>query len=113
MFAWSCPGKSSIPFSQKMQQFAVLGNGRELTIDDFNGFIDDVSFPSECTSERITQNAFYCGYDCDTMIDNVFAYDPNRKIYFAAINFPGSWGDDTLTARFLHFIKKGLVIIRS
>jgi hypothetical protein len=54
----------------------------------------------------IEQNAFYCGYDCDTMVNNVFAYGPDGKVFFAAVNFPGSWADSMLTARFLHTIKR-------
>ena len=60
----------------------------------------------ECTSERIQQNAFYCGYDCDTMVNNVFAYGPDGKVFFAAVNFPGSWADGSLTARFLDQMKR-------
>ena len=56
--------------------------------------------------EHFEQNAFYCGYDCDTMVNNVFAYGPDGKVFFAAVNFPGSWADGALTARFLHAIKK-------
>ncbi len=36
------------------------------------------------------QNAFYCGYDCD-------AFGPDGKVFFAAVNFPGSWADGSLT----------------
>jgi len=49
--------------------------------------MDGVSFSSECTDERIEQNAFYCGYDCDTTVNNVFAFGPDGKVFFAAINF--------------------------
>jgi hypothetical protein len=41
---------------------------------------------------------FYCGYDSDTMVNNVFAYGPDGKVFFAAVNFPGSWADRALTA---------------
>jgi hypothetical protein len=68
--------------------------------------MDGISMPTQCTSERVEQNAFYCGYDCDTMVNNVFAYGPDGKVFFAAVNFPGSWADGSLTARFLHQMKK-------
>ncbi len=68
--------------------------------------MDGVSFPAECTDDRIDQNAMYCGYDCDTMVNNVFAYGPDGKVFFAAINFPGSWADGSLTARFLNQMKR-------
>jgi hypothetical protein len=71
--------------------------------------MDGVSIPAECTDERVEQNAFYCGYECDTMVNNIFAYGPDGKVFFAAVNFPGSWADGALTARFLHIIKKRIV----
>ncbi len=40
------------------------------------------------------------------MVNNVFAYGPDGKVFFAAINFPGSWADRSLTARFLDQMKR-------
>ena len=68
--------------------------------------MDGVSFPAECTDNAINQNAMYCGYDCDTMVNNVFAYGHDGKVFFVAINFPGSWADGSLTARFMHQMKR-------
>ena len=51
------------------------------------------------------REAYYCGYDCKTMINNVMAYGPDGKIIFCAINYPGSWVDGSLTTRFFHHIK--------
>jgi hypothetical protein len=90
----------------KMCQFAGRVQSREPLVDDVIGFMDGVSIPAECKDEHFEQNAFYCGYDCDTMVNNVFAYGPDGKVYFAAENFPGSWADGALTARFLHTIKR-------
>ncbi len=98
---------------EKMWQFAEMVQLRAPIVSDVIGFMDGVSIPTECTDERIEQNAFYCGYDCDTMVNNVFAYGLDGKVFFAAINFPGSWADGALTARFLHALKKKLGIIRS
>ena len=39
-----------------------------------------------------------CGYDCNTMINNVFAYGQNGKAYLSALNFPGSWADGSVIA---------------
>ncbi len=36
----------------------------------------------------------------------MFAYGRDGKVFFAEINFPGSWADGALTARFLHALKK-------
>ncbi len=57
-----------------------------------------MEFQSEYTSESITKNTFYCGYDCDTTVNNVFAYGPDRKVFFCAMNYPGSWANSSLTA---------------
>lgn len=53
----------------------------EPKISNVIGFMDDVSFTLECTDECITQNAFYCGYDCDTMVNSVSAYGPDGKVF--------------------------------
>ena len=68
--------------------------------------MDSVSFLMECTCKLVQQNAFYCRYDCDTMVKNVFAYGPDGKVFFAAVNFSESWADGSLTARFFHQMKR-------
>jgi hypothetical protein len=40
------------------------------------------------------------------MVNNVFAFGPDGKVFFAAVNFPWSWADGSLMARFFHQIKK-------
>ena len=70
----------------------------ELAVDDMIGFIDGVSLASECTLDHVTQNAFSSGYNCDTMVNNEFAYRPDGKAFFAVINLSGSWADGSLTA---------------
>ena len=69
-----------------MQMFASIINNREHSIDDVIGFMDGVSLATECTSEATMQNAFYSGYECDTVINNVFAYGPDGKVSITAIN---------------------------
>jgi hypothetical protein len=78
---------------------------REPLVNDVIGFMDSVSLPSKCTDERVEQNAFYCGYNLDTMVNNVFAYGPDGKVFFAAVNFPRSWADGVLTAWILASIR--------
>ncbi len=69
--------------------------------------MDGVSFASECDSDNLHQNAFYSGYKCDTTVNNAFAYGPNGKVFFCALNYPGSWSDGMFTARFLpHILKR-------
>jgi hypothetical protein len=89
-----------------MQQFALMIESREPSVRNVIGFMDGVLLTSECTNKRLTQNALYCCYSCYTMVNNVFVYGPDGKVFFCAINYPGSWADGSLTARFLHDIKK-------
>jgi hypothetical protein len=91
---------------EKMREYAAMVEVREPIVNDIIGFMDGVSFSTECTDECIEQNSMCCGYDCDTMVNNVFAYGPDAKVFFAAINFPGSWADGSLTAQFLHKMKR-------
>jgi hypothetical protein len=88
-----------------MREFASMVKVREPMVDDIIGFMDSVSFPAKCTNECVEQTATYCGYECNTMVNNVFAYGPDGKVFFAAINFLGSWADRSLTARFMHQMK--------
>jgi hypothetical protein len=78
------------PNIEKMREYAAMVQVREPLVDDIIGFMDGVSFPTKCTDDRIEQNAMYCGYDCDTTVNNLFAYGPDGKVFFVAINFPGS-----------------------
>ena len=102
MHPWS---RVKFPDVDKMREYAAMIEAREPSVDDVIGFMDGVSFPLECSDERVEQNAFYCGYDSDTMVNNVFAYGPDGKVFFTAINFPGSWADGALTARILASIR--------
>ena len=88
-----------------MREYASMVQAREPSVDDVIGFMDGVSLSSECTDEWVEQNEFYCGYDSDTMVNNVFVYGPDGKVFFAAVNFPGSWADGALTARILASIR--------
>jgi hypothetical protein len=97
------------PSREKIREYAAMVQVREPLVGDTIGFMDGVSFPAECTDDRIDQNAMYCGYDCDTMVNRVFAYGPDGKVFFAAINFPGSWADRSLTARFLNQVKRRML----
>jgi len=52
--------------------------------------MDGLGLATEMTNERIEQNVYYCGYDCDTMVNNVLVFGPDGKVFFCAINYPGS-----------------------
>ncbi len=79
------------PDEEKMARFARQINQREPAVNDVIGFMDGVALQSECTSEQIEQNAMYSGYHSDTMVNNIFAYGPDGKVFLCAINFPGRW----------------------
>jgi hypothetical protein len=59
--------KVRFPDDLKMREFANMVKAREPLAEDVIGFMDGVLFQTECTSKCVEQNAFYCGYDCDTM----------------------------------------------
>ena len=98
--------KVSFPSPEKMQQFALMVNHWEPTISGVIGFMDGLGLTNECTDERLTQNAYYCGYDCDTKVNNVLVFGPDGKVFFCAINYPGSWANGTLTSCFFNHIQK-------
>jgi hypothetical protein len=61
------------PDEAKMIEFPTMIQQREPMVDNIIHFMDGVSFPVQCTDKRISQNSMYCGYDWDTMLNNVFA----------------------------------------
>jgi hypothetical protein len=64
-----------------MREYVDMIQARELLADDVIGIMDGVSFLTECTSKRVQQNAFYCGFHCNTMVNIVFAYGPDGKFF--------------------------------
>jgi hypothetical protein len=84
----------------KMEYFARLIHQCEPEVDDVIGFMDCLSLVSDCTSEVFEQNAMYNGYHSETMVNNIIAYG----VFLAAINFPGSWHDGSITANILLYI---------
>jgi hypothetical protein len=89
-----------------MQRFVEMIILHEPTILDVIGFMDRLGLAMEMTDERLLQNAYYCGYECDTIINNVLVFGPDGKVIFCAINYPGSWSDWTLTTFFLTHNRK-------
>jgi hypothetical protein len=72
-----------------MREYADMVQQREPEVEDIIGFMDGVSFSSECTDERIEQNTFYCGYDCNITVNNVFAFGPDDKVFLLPLIFLG------------------------
>jgi hypothetical protein len=85
------------PNNAKMKEYADMIQAREPLVKDVIGFIDSISFPTECTDKRVEQNAYYCCYKCDTMVNNVFVYGPDVE---------SCWADGSLTAPFFHKMKR-------
>ncbi len=59
------------PNVEKMQLFLDMISVQEPTVNNVIGFMDGLGLTTECTDERIMQNAYYCSYDCDTMVNNI------------------------------------------
>ncbi len=93
------------PNEQKMQQFTEMISICKPMITNIIGFMNGLGLATECTDKRIQQNAYNCGYQCDTMVNNVLVFGPDGKVFFCAINYPGSWAGGSLTACFFSHIK--------
>lgn len=89
------------PNEEKKMEFASLIRNRERNANNVIGFLDGLSLHTECSSELVTQNSFYNGYHADTMVNNILAYGPDGKVFFAGINFPGTWGDGLVASFFI------------
>ncbi len=74
----------------KMRDFANMVQWREPMVDDIISFLDRVSFPVQCMDKRISQNAMYCGYNCGTMVNNVFAYAQRVRCFLQPLTFQGA-----------------------
>jgi hypothetical protein len=85
------------PDEQKMQMFAEMIRLCEPMISNVIGFIDGLGLAMEMTDERIQQNAYYCGYDCDTMINKVLVSGPDGKVFFVPLIIRGAvWMEPSL-----------------
>ena len=87
-----------------MEYYAQLIHEQEPVVDDVIGLMDGASPTSGCTLEPVVQNSMYSGYHNDTMVNNLFAYTPDGRVIFCAINFPGSWHDGSIMANALPYI---------
>ena len=94
------------PNEARMRLYSDMVSAREPMVTNVIGSMDGLGLTTECTDERLTQNAYYCGYDCDTMVNNVLVFGPDGKVFFCVINYPGSWADGILTSRFYNHIQK-------
>ena len=81
--------KIEFPDEIKMVEWAHMIERREPMAKDVIGFMDGLSLHSECNSNTYEQNAMYNGYHADTMVNNVFAYGADGKVFLCGLNFPG------------------------
>jgi hypothetical protein len=71
----------SFPDEQKMRVYAEMISLHEPTVQNVIGFMDGLRLATKMTSKRPEQNAYYCGYDCDTMVNNVLTFGPDGKVF--------------------------------
>jgi hypothetical protein len=57
------------------------------------GVLDGLQLTCNNHTNRLIQNAFYNGWKCDTFISNILVFAPDGTIFFAVVNFPGSYHD--------------------
>ena len=62
---------------QKMQRFAEMTSLREPTISNVIRFMDGLGLAMEMTDKRLQQNAYYYGYNCGTMVNNILVFGPD------------------------------------
>ena len=84
------------PSIEEIRELCDMVRHREPMIDDVFGFLDGLALPVQCSPEEDEQNAFYNGYYCDTMVNNIFLFAPTGKIIYAVFNCPGSWHDSSV-----------------
>ncbi len=58
--------------------------------------------------EERTDCSLYCTIHSDTMVNNIFAFGPDGKVFLCAINFPGSWHDGSIMANILPYIHNNI-----
>jgi hypothetical protein len=82
--------KVKFPDTVQIESFAPQINEREPIVKDVIDFMDGLVLQYECTSKLIEQNSMYSGYYSDTMVNNIFAYGPDGKVFLCTISFPVS-----------------------
>ena len=78
----------------------------------FIGFMDGLSLHSECSSDMYEKNALHNGYHSDMMVNNVFAYGADGKVFLCGLNFIGSCHNGSITANLLPIIIEKLLPLR-
>ena len=76
--------KVTWPTTEEMEVWASLIHDREPTVNCVIGFCDGVAIHIQCNDSEEEQSKSYNGHTKDTMCNNVFAFSPTGKIFYAA-----------------------------
>ena len=88
-------------------------HSREPIAQDVIGFMDGLSLHCDCTLDTLEQNAMYSGYHCDIMVNNIFAYTVDRRVFLCGLNFPGSWHDESICAKLMPIIWEKIHVFKN
>ena len=66
--------------------------------------MDGLSLTVRESGDFFEQNAYYCGYSCETQVNNLLCYGPDGCVLYAKINYPGSSHDAWLFTDMKHQI---------
>ena len=80
-----------------LQQYAAMVERREPAVKNVAIFIDGLMACIQCSDDPHEQAMNYNGHIKDTTCNNVLAFAPTGKVVHAAINYPGSWHDATVS----------------
>ena len=86
------------PSEEEKVKWAALVNNREPSVDSVIGFVDGLALHVKCSDDEYEQSEHYNGHAKDTMTNNVFAFSPEGKVFYAALSYPGSWHDSQVSA---------------
>ena len=92
------------PGPEEMVELAAMVQQRDPAVDDVIGFLDGVACPVECKDDEFSQAEDYDGYHHDTVCKNCFLFGPDGKVKWAAINFPGSWHDSSVSRDLINLV---------
>ena len=95
-----------------LQQYAAMVERREPAVKNVAIFIDGLMASVQCSDDPKQQAMNYNGHIKDTTCNNVLAFAPTGKVVYAAINFPGSWHDATVSSQvcYLHVLMMSLLL---
>ena len=76
------------PDEHEMREYADMVQLQEPEVDDIIGFMDSVLFCMNAQMSGLSRT-FFCIYDCDTTVNNVFAFGLDGKVFFLPLMFLG------------------------